>query len=533
MKMKMPSFFQKLGDAFLSLACVATLSATECDWEKINRQAFEHSLVPVALPERDHIPYWNMNARQFIMPPAFNAPEVPDATEYLFTLRNSQDAVIAEMKSASPHTPLTEIWGTVPVGNFKITITALDAQGTPLKEVFQRECYRAAWFHGPYPATSHDYRGAALHSLEYIYNIPHVQAWLKDGTVDEKIYRKYCYPSKTLSALIEGLLLYADLNGTAEVKDKSLTIARKMADWLIDNSCPEGTPLEFLPPTYWKYATYVNAKPNIGQIMMIYPPDVGNAYLLVYHRSGDKKYLDAAERIGRTMKKLELPGGSWKLKFHEKDGTALVDNIVLITRDMVRFFNELTEITGDKSFKEMSDRAYQRLLDHNLKLWDWDGQFEDVIPRPMYENLTKNHALKIALDCFDKNDKATALRIIDWTEDQFVVWDEPAPGMDLKPLPEWRYCTGLVIPMVVEQYLCNWPVDSSMGEVMSSWVKAYQNTGDPVYLEKAKAMGDALLRNQRDDGSFPTWYFTTDLPDWLNCTVATIKHLLLLDEALH
>lgn len=500
------------------------------DWTAINQKAFEHSLIPVALPQRDGMPYWNVQAKQFMMPPAFDIAEVPGAAEYLFTLQNFSGETLAEMKSDSPRTPLTEVWGKVPVGNVKLTVKALDGAGEVIKEIFQREFYRSSYFKGPYHATSKSYREASIKCFEYIYNLPHVQAWLENGTVDDKIYRKYCYPSKTLSALIDGLLLYSDLMNIPEVTEKSMTIACKMADWLIDNSCPAGSPLEFLPPTYWKYATYKLAQPNIGQIMMIYPPEVGNAYLKIYRRNGNEKYLEAAKRIGDTMKKLERPDGSWYLKLYEEDGKHTVENVVLINRSMVYFFSDLTQITGDASYKEMSDRAYQRLIDHNLKLWNWDAQFEDVIPTEMYQNLTKNHALFVAENLFRQGDNKTALMIVDWCEDQFVVWDEPAPGFEAETYPAWRCCADVVTPTVVEQYNCFWPVNGSMAEVIDIWVQAYRATGDQLYLEKAKVMADSVINNQREDGSIPTWFFSTDLPDWLNCTVHTAMYLLAISK---
>ena len=178
----------------------------------------------------------------------------------------------------------------------------------------------------------------------------------------------------------------------------------------------------------------------------------------------------------------------------------------------------------------MSDRAYRRLIEHNLALWNWDGQFEDVVPREMYQNLTKNHALYVAEELFRKGEVKTALMIVDWCEDQFVVWDEPAPGVELKPNPAWRNLAGVITPMVVEQYQCYWPVNGSMAEVVYAWTQAYRATGDQLYLAKAKAMADSIISNQREDGSIPTWYFTTDLPDWLNCSVYTAKCLLELHE---
>lgn len=505
-------------------------TARATDWEKINAEAFAHSLIPVALPQRDGIPFWNANARQFIMPPAFEAPPLPGASSYRFTLKDREGKELAAFDSASPQDPLTPVWDRIPVGDVQLSIEALDEQGKSMQQVFQRNFYRCAWFHGPYPSISHDYRKAAMRALAYLYNLPHVQGWLTGGTVDEKVYRKYCYPSKTLSAIIRGLNLYADHVDDPEVKKKALTISRYMADWLIANSCPAGSPMEYIPPTYWKHATYHLAKPNIGQIMMTYPAMVGNAYLTIYRRTQDRQYLDAALRLGNTMKKLELPSGSWPLKMREADGKPTVENVVLITGDMIRFFTQLAELSGDESFAQLRDRAYRRLLDHNLKLWDWDGQFEDVIPTKMYQNLTKNHAHCLAADLLQKGDVATALRIVDWSEDQFVVWSDPSPALEASMYPEGKQCESMITPAALEQYNCYWPVDASISNFISIWSKVYRTTGDPVYLEKAKAMADSILRNQRPDGSIPTWFFSIDLPDWLNCMVYTAETLLEIAE---
>lgn len=524
--MKRLSLLSKCCTLISIVVAPACYGMGDYNWEKLNKEAFEYSMIPVALPQRDGMPYWNMHAKQFMMPPAFDIAEVPGAASYLFTLQASQNKTTIEMESDSPKTPLTAIWDKVPVGNIKLTVKALNAEKEVIEEIFCRNFYRCSWFKGPYPAISHDYKGAAIKALENMYNLPHVQAWLNGGSVDDKVYRKYCYPSKTLSAIINGLLLYSELADLPEVSEKSLIISRKMADWLIENSCPAGTPLEFLPPTYWKHATYELATPHIGQIMMIYPSEVGTAYLHVYKHSRDKKYLDAAVRIAETMKKLERPDGSWYLKHNEQDGKPTVENVVLINHYMIAFFHELSIVTGDSSYKEMSDRAYKRLIDHNLKLWNWDGQFEDVVPKEMYQNLTKHQAVCVAADFFRSGDIKTAEMLVAWVEDQFVVWDEPAPGVDLENTPSWRSCAEVVTPMVLEQYNCYWPVNASLAAVIDMWLTAYHYTGKELYLAKAMTLADSLLRNQRPDGSIPTWFFTTNLPDWLNCTVRTAKTLL-------
>lgn len=150
-------------------------TATPTDWTKINAEAFAHSLIPVALPQRDGIPFWNAHARQFIMPPAFEAPSFPGAAGYRFALKGGDGRILASFQSASPQDPLTPAWDKIPVGDVTLAIEALDVHGEPVQQVFQRNFYRCAWFHGPYPSISHDYRKAAMRALGYIYSLPHVQ----------------------------------------------------------------------------------------------------------------------------------------------------------------------------------------------------------------------------------------------------------------------------------------------------------------------------------------------------------------------
>ena len=127
----------------------------------------------------------------------------------------------------------------------------------------------------------------------------------------------------------------------------------------------------------------------------------------------------------------------------------------------------------------------------------------------------------------------TALEIVDWSEDQFVVWSDPNPAIGTSMYPGGDKNNGMVMPTALEQYNCYWPVDASMSNFISVWTKAYKCTGDNLYLEKARAMADAILRNQRPDRSIPTWFFDIDLPDWLNCMVYSAETLLELADALH
>ena len=76
-------------------AAANSVLAGEINWDALNRQAYEESLIPVALPARDHIPFWNRNARRFIHPPAFEIAPIDGIRKYRFELTDDDGKVLA------------------------------------------------------------------------------------------------------------------------------------------------------------------------------------------------------------------------------------------------------------------------------------------------------------------------------------------------------------------------------------------------------------------------------------------------------
>ena len=505
--------------AALPIAMAVTTSANDVVWEELNQKAFEETLIPVALPSRDNIPFWNRNAKRFIHPPAFEISPIAGVEKYCFELTDDAGKVLASFEAKHPQEALTPVWKDLPVQLMVLNVYPLNLDGSRQKSIFTKRFYRSAWFKGPYPVKNHNYAAAAYRCFKYIYDLKHVQNWEK---IDDTIYRKYCYPSKTLPAIIDALFIHAEKDGTSEVKANALRIATKMADWLIANSQAPGTPLEYLPPTYFKDATYEVCRRHIGEIMMIYPMDVGNSYLKLYKYTGKQKYLDAAVKIANTMKKLELPGGSWYLVYKEADGKPTCSNVLVINESMYEFLTKLSEVTKNKEYIAMRDRAFQILIGKNLKEWNWDGQFEDTKPLPQYINLTKDGALFVAAKKLEEGDIETAEKIIAWAEDQFVVWSNPCP--------EGRFSDTWILPGALEQYQCYMPIDASYSRFINIFSHAYVVTGKRLYLEKAKALADCIIRNQRESGEIPTFFQVSHYMTWLNCMIYTSQILLELDS---
>ena len=92
---------------------------------------------------------------------------------------------------------------------------------------------------------------------------------------------------------------------------------------------------------------------------------------------------------------------------------------------------------------------------------------------------------------------AQAREILAFIEDQFVEWEPP-------------YRHG-----------------PSSANCVASFLAMAKATGEDIWIDKARAIGDALTRMVEDDGFFNTWCvrgvsrFDERYHTWLNCTLET------------
>ena len=487
------------------------------DWAALNEQARRESLTIVHPGEPGKTPFWNIKSKAFIHPPAFDFKAVEGAAKYRFTVTEKAGGKTHVFTADNPWAALTPVWGDIPPGYMSVKAVGIDANGRELGEAGTRETYRAAFFKGPYPSGTGDYADAARRVYAAVYNMPQVQGW-KTSDDPPKGYDLYCYPAKILSSMIRALCRHAK----AEPKDAAdaLAVSRKMADWLISHSQPEGAPLAHFPPTYWGDRRDVAVR-NAGQNMLGYPAHAANAYFDLAEATGEAKYRDSALAIARTFMKLQGDDGTWPLKVREKDGSPVRANRLVPNRYLLGMFDRAFAATGDAAFSAARDRAFAYVLDGPAKTWNWDGQFEDMDPMPPYKNLQKGVAVDTALRLFAMGRKAEACEMVDWCEDQFVVWSDPIHNMDWK---NWK------TPTALEQYDYYTPIDASMGDMIGAFAAAYKATGDSLYLEKAKALADNITRHQRADGTIPTYFDSRKGSDWVNCMVYVADRLEMLAD---
>ena len=496
----------------------AVAAQGETDWARLNVAAREHAKTPIRAGVPGVRPFWNAHAKAFIHPPAFEFKEVEGAKAYHFVLMTEQTgrtgaSPVHAWVASKPWLPLSaDVWDSLKPGYYTLRVTG--AGRNVASVAGERTFYRAAVFHGPYPKGACDYRTAARRVYAAVYNLPQVQGW-KTSDDPPKGYDLYCYPAKILSSMIRALVRHtkATYKTSPKEAEDALRLARKMADWLIAHSQPADAPLAHFPPTYWGDRRDVAVK-NAGQNMLLYPAHAALAYIDLDTVARKGTYIDAAMAIARTYVKLQGTDGTWPLKVREKDGSPVRANRLVPGRYILGLFDSL--VPCDAALAPTRDRAFGYVLNGPVKTWNWDGQFEDMDPMPPYKNLQKGCAVDTALRFFAQGRIAEGCELVDWCEDQFVVWSDPIHNMDWK---HWK------TPTALEQYDYYTPIDASMGDMIGAFAAAYKATGNALYLEKAKALADNITRNQRADGTIPTYFDSRKGSDWVNCMIYVADRL--------
>ena len=501
--------------------------------EKLFAEALEESGMPIRPGIPGKRPFWNRNATRFIFAPAFEFGEVEGAARYRFLAHCAQDTTF-EWLSDKPWKPIpAEIWRAMPVGYVELTAVAVDTQGDSIGLAGKRRFYRAAVFHGPYGEQARDYVESARMGLAFLFRSSWLQNWLKNGEPDPS-YALYCYPSKMIAAVINGMIQYARME-PARATD-ALQIASTAARYLIRISEPGDSPLAFFPPTYWPQHirddveydkvdapwAIKTSRQKQGQIMLIYPAEVAQAYLNLFEVTTDSALFSAAVRIADTYEKLYKLHGYWPLLIEGATGAVLAENptdegvvLPLIVRLRKSFhltrYNELV--------RQVEAKWKQR-----MQTFSFEGQFEDQRIVGDYQNLANGPALEAARFLFDSANGNTSMlakaeEFLRFAEDQFVVWSDPIP----EPRPGYFSVNWFIFPCALEQYSCYSPIDAHAAAFIAAFQKAYVATGRDIYLAKAISLANSMTRAQDPEtGRYPTWWMKNryDAPGWLNCAVA-------------
>ncbi len=490
-------------------------------------------------------PYWNAHSTQFTYNPKFLFPIIPEAKGYLFTATDKdgkEHSFVAE-KSTSLLTP---IWKDIPTGMVTLKVESLDKDGKPKYLAGARTFFKCDPFPGRenLPPRACSYEECAVKAYRYVFNHKMIEYLYKTGEPDPE-YEYNTYPSKMMSAIINAMIFYSKLE--PEHAEKALDVAKKAADYLISISYGKGSPVEGLPPTFdtsyrkgydKSEKNAADADDRKGRIMLVYPANVASAYLALEEATGEKRFFDAAMKIASYYRDNVLSCGSWNLFVSAETGKSEVINI-LNPQGLMTFMASLYKRTGDKVWSDLADGCFSYLQKNCIDGYNFESQFEDSPFSEYYSDLTHfaaNAIIKYIADNKSDDPKAveTAVTLMRFVEDQFVVWGEYAKWLR----SSFGYNEHFKSPAGLEQYAWYVPVDGSTATIMTSFYAVYKLTGDELWREKAYALADMITRMQNPEtGMLPTQWITKDANKdvysfWVNCHLGTAGNMYRISKGL-
>ena len=479
-------------------------------------------------------PFWNVNAQRFIYAPAFDLPKVDGASSHRFTV-SAKDGRAHTFDAPEPWAALTPVWAEVSEGYTTVKVEGVDAGGKVIGTAGEKAFYRSPGFAGRAPAPIRPYDEAGRDALKALFEAPHVQRWLTDATPDRS-YARYCYPNKVIGGLLRGMTAYATVAEKKEDREAALKIARAAADYLLSLRYPADAAYPHVAPTYAlnvdKPAGAKGLTPDRVAKRWLMVPSIVDAvfgYLDLYDVTQDAKYLDAARAAADTLAKTQDSDGTWPLMADWKTGKGVTPHRMIPTW-VIFLFDRLDRQYGLTQYRDARGRAWDFIVANPLKTYRWDAQFEDIQLREPYMNLAREQACDVAVLLLSGSKPtpeqvAQAEELIRFSEDQFVCW---APVTDVdgwrKAMPKrYKNVDEYILPGVFEQYVCYGPVARSAAIMMNTYLKAHAVTGNPAYLEKAKALANGMLEGQKDaaetygtNGEIPTWGMRRKPINWLN-----------------
>lgn len=523
--------------ALLCAALPALVAAADDRPAPTGASLYQRALAETAMPVRPGVPgqqpFWNGLAVQFLYAPAFDLKEVPAAKAYRFTAAPAAGEA-RSFVADKPWVPLTPIWTRLPVGPTTLTVQALDAQGSALGEPMTRAFHRAAPIQEGYPEPATTWHDSARKALDALVHSPDLRCWFSKGEPDEQ-FPMYRYPSKIAGAAAAALAVYAAQKPPPADAAEAISAARRAADYLLSISQPRDAAWAFHPPTYHPtlFRDRMRGHMTPGHYMTSCGAETGTFYLDVYAATNEAKYLAAAAALAETYARHQRDDGSWLLFVDPRNGQAAADNVMIPTR-VIEFLDEYARAARSRQFDAMRDRAVAWMTRNPVRTWNWQGQFEDVRPLPPYLNLTKHEACDFALhllrgESVRPDDRALALDLLRFSEDQFVVWADPpsrSPAAQNADGKAGARVKSWLLPCVLEQYRCYAPVSASSAKLIRTYLAAYRVTGDALHLEKAKALAGTLTptqANPKAPGRYQTWLMRSPGAMWFNCELSAIR----------
>lgn len=497
---------------------------------------------------------WNRHSRRFVQAPAFAWEPVEGAACYRIGVAAAIQREATWFETQAPAFDLASLWPQLPCGRIDMVTIPLDREGREVdvpsyadNMAFKSFIKSPGWKGGLQVATN--WEGAIRHNAEYLLQpardraepfeegLPrHLWSAIEDSYTGERHHQGLpgnmnSYPALHFPFYIASFLAFADAWPDDPLAPEARRQAQQYGDWLLTHHYPESYACSGFPYSCIAGGKIEEHSPTgLNSLTVFRAAAVGETMLALAGRWGNAEYRRYALGLGEGFLRLQRPDGSWPFRVEPATGRELVE----YTSDVVtpaRFLDLLQRETGDGRFREARDRAIAWLLENPVRTHRWEGMYEDVAEQKPYTNLQNwdvNEAIRYLVYYREEipNAVAMAKALNEYIEDQFVVWETGDPAVTSQ-------CPA---PLVMEQLLCYEPMECHTGHWIESLLALHSATGDLTYLDKAIAAGNALCRDQMDNGAFCTWPYDlrfgrpfVDQYNWLGCNAIALKALIKLN----
>jgi hypothetical protein len=513
----------------------------EFDWATLNAQALDEYARPIRPGVPGTSPFWGASRKSFKYAPAFDFQPVEGAKYYRFTITQwDKDGTSRigdkawSFEAAEPWAPLTPVWTALPVSEegtrLRLTVEGLDekrgkaigaSKCAPVDEALAgrlpdgyvgehyRDFMKGQPFAGPFYENEFSLHEGALRALRRTLDTAPMWGFYREHRLPIEgdrgpEYAKYASLSEEW-LFAHGWLVARSMASLAkETQDRdeaalALKTAKNGAETVINTSFPADWKRAFCPstlkslgPDWSKYLAgeityeqfYEDACNRVSDYRMEWEAranDPGQMFLDMYDVTKEEKYLLAAKRLAQTYRDTQLPCGTWYDGVNPKTGEPTNDALhppALI----ILFLDRLASQYGILDYKETADRAFRWLLENRVKPFHFPAKFWDVsatktnTPYLSEGSLAAAHVAICLLNRADQDPQYVAMaeEIVRFIEDQFVLWKD-GKGY------------------VSEQYFFMTHVGVSGGGATEAFWKAFEATGQPLYLAKALALANTVM----------------------------------------
>jgi hypothetical protein len=222
------------------------------------------------------------------------------------------------------------------------------------------------WFKGD-PKLLVDEKGKTQMPWVYYSNIQH-----NGEPFPKSVDRFVSYPAFHHSLMIRTLVGYSKY----AKKPNLLKDAIDLADWNIAHSTPSDWPYGSFP-----YSTFEEKKPGGFRDKTGLMPDkaaiMALTYLDLYKASGKKRFLKAAEAIGKTLSERQRENGTWPFRVDPKT-ERVIEEYTSSVIYAVMLFEKLDATNGNTNYKANRDLTWKWLKNGPIKTKEFRGFYEDI-----------------------------------------------------------------------------------------------------------------------------------------------------------